>query len=66
MGYDLLNISVPAILSAIFTFLFEVINLIFVGHLNDAAIVAGVGLANTLLNQFYMPLSFGLNFTTSS
>lgn len=39
----------------------EVVNLAFVGQLNDAAMLAGVGLGNTILNMCGMSIILGLN-----
>jgi Na+-driven multidrug efflux pump len=38
--------SFPSIIGSVFEMFVEVINLIFVGHLNDPAALAGVGLGN--------------------
>lgn len=38
--------SIPSIIGSVFEMFVEVINLIFVGHLNDPAALAGVGLGN--------------------
>lgn len=39
----------------------EVINLIFIGHLNDSVLLAGVGMGNTILSVFGISLFLGLN-----
>jgi len=38
-----------------------VLNLIFIGHLDDAALLAGVGMGNTILSVFGISLFLGLN-----
>jgi len=39
----------------------EVMNLIFIGHLDDSALLAGVGMGNTILSVFGISLFLGLN-----
>ena len=48
----ILQIAIPTMVSTIFSKLTEIINLIYAGHLNDPAKLAGVGLANMTLNVF--------------
>ena len=39
----------------------ELINLIFIGHYGDEAMVAGVGMGNMILNILGLSIMFGLN-----
>ena len=42
-------------------YLQEIINLIFIGHVGDSHLLAGVGMGNTILNVFGISLFLGLN-----
>ena len=55
------KLFVPTVLCGLLTMLQEVTNLAFVGQLNDAAKLAGVGLGNTILNICGMAIILGLN-----
>ena len=48
-------------ISMFFQMLSEFINTIFVGHLNDPAKLAGVGLGNMTLNILGMSVILGMN-----
>jgi Na+-driven multidrug efflux pump len=39
----------------------EVINLIFVAQMNDASMLAGVGMGNVIMNISCLSLIFGMN-----
>lgn len=39
----------------------ENINLIFIGHLNKPAMMAGVGMGNMLMNCLLLTIAMGLN-----
>ena len=41
--------------------LVESTNAIFIGHLNDPAKLAGVGLGNLIINMFGTAVTFGMN-----
>ncbi|CAI2363767.1 unnamed protein product [Moneuplotes crassus] len=53
--------SIPSIAGLLFEFLVQVVNLIFVGNLNNPAALGGVGLANMLLNVVCFSIGMGLN-----
>lgn len=53
--------SLPSIGGFLFEFLVEVVNLIFVGNLNNPAALGGVGLANMLLNVVCFSIGMGMN-----
>jgi multidrug resistance protein, MATE family len=55
------RLAIPSIFSAILSFLIEMINLIFVGHLNDPAKIAGVGMGNMTVNLLAMSIIYGMN-----
>ena len=61
MTYNLAVVAVPAIIAMTFSLLVQIINLSLIGHLNDASIVAGVGLGNLYVNMFSQSLYTGLN-----
>ena len=50
MLWELTKVSIPAIVTMVFSLLMEVVNMFFVGHLNDATKIAGVGLSNMYVN----------------
>ena len=39
----------------------EVINLLFIGQLDNKAMLAGVGLGNVIINVFGLSIIFGMN-----
>jgi MATE family multidrug resistance protein len=47
--------------SALITSLIGTTNLIFIGHLNQPAILAGVGMGNTLVNLCGLSILLGFN-----
>jgi len=51
------------ILTNIFFMLVSVISLYFVGHQNDPALMAGVGMGTMLLNVCFFAVGIGLNVT---
>ena len=53
--------AVPAICCTFFMFLQEVVNLLFVSHLNDPAYVAAIGLGNAFINMFGLSIIIGMN-----
>ncbi|CAI2385954.1 unnamed protein product [Moneuplotes crassus] len=53
--------SIPPIAGLLFELLVQVVNLIFVGNLNNPAALGGVGLANMLLNVVCFSIGMGLN-----
>ena len=57
------KVSVPAIIAVFCTILLETINVLFVGHLNNTAMVAGVGLGNIFVNMFCQAVILGMNNT---
>lgn len=56
-------LGLPSLISQFLNFVIEIINLKFVGHYGDAAIIAGVGFANTYINLMYLAVVSGLNGT---
>jgi Na+-driven multidrug efflux pump len=55
------KLAIPTVLSCIFMQLVSVINIVFVGQLNDAAKLAGCGLGNTLASICGFSIMVGLN-----
>ena len=48
--YNLAKVSIPAMITQAFAFFMEIVNMYFVGHLNEPEKVAGVGLGNMYVN----------------
>ena len=63
---DILEIGLPSIISMVLALLVEVINSIFVGHLGNEAILAGVGMANMYMNVTCLSLLFGMNMVLNT
>jgi len=51
---------VPLALSQLMVFFLEILNFIFIGHLNDAKSLAAIGLGNMLCNIFAFALALGM------
>lgn len=58
---NIIHTSVPSIIGFIFQILVEVVNLIFVGHLDDPIALSGVGLGNMFINVVCFSIGIGLN-----
>ena len=56
----------PAIVSWSSALFVEVINTAFVGHLGSQAMMAGVGMANMLMNIVALSVVFGTNGTLNT
>ena len=56
-----MRIFVPTVLCGLLTMTQEVVNLAFVGQLDDAAMLAGVGMGNTIINMVGLSSILGLN-----
>jgi Na+-driven multidrug efflux pump len=50
MLWQIARVALPASITMVFSMLMDLVNMIFVGHLNDSAKVAGVGLGNMYVN----------------
>ena len=48
--WKIAKVALPASVTMVFSMLMDLVNMIFVGHLNDSAMVAGVGLGNMYVN----------------
>ena len=57
----ILKLAIPAILNNIVRISMEVINLSMIGHLNNPAMVAGVGMGNMTINMLGLSLIMGFN-----
>ena len=53
--------TVPASIGALFFMLFETINMIFIGHLDNPKLVSAVGLGNIILNIGAVGVFCGIN-----
>lgn len=61
MVKNIAAIAIPVIIGQFFALFVELINVAYIGHLNDPAKVAGVGLGNMYVNIFCLSIVFGLN-----
>lgn len=61
MILKLARVSIPAIITQVFAMFMEIVNLYFIGHLNDPEKVAGVGLGNMYVNIICQSVIIGLN-----
>ena len=61
MATLILKQAIPGMFCMVTLMMQEVVNLIFIGHLDDAALLAGVGMGNTILSVFGISLFLGLN-----
>jgi Na+-driven multidrug efflux pump len=59
--FEVLSIAIPNIISGLLLFAQEIINLIFVGHLNDSSIIAAVGLGNAYIAMIGLSTIIGMN-----
>jgi MATE family multidrug resistance protein len=57
----ILFLALPTVLSAILTFFVEIINVAFIGHLNDSYMLSGVGLGNMMVNALWVSVYMGIN-----
>ena len=60
---QIMNISAPAVIANLSFVLLDVVSMMFVGHLGDTSVVAGLGLATAFRNIFGSLIILGLNFT---
>lgn len=63
MFFEIISIALPSIVANLSWVLVEVINIMFVGHLGEPELVAGVGIGNVFINIFGWVILFGLNQT---
>jgi Na+-driven multidrug efflux pump len=61
MVSNILKIAVPSMIALFFQQLAEIINTYYVGHLNDAAMLAGAGMGNIIINMLCMSIILGMN-----
>jgi MATE family multidrug resistance protein len=59
----ILSLVIPTSLCQMVNILVEVMNLIFIGHLNDASMLAGVGMGNMTQNLCGLSIILGFNST---
>ncbi len=58
---EIAMIAIPSSISQVSQMLLEIINLIFIGHLGDANLVAAVGMGNLWINITGLSIVIGLN-----
>ena len=66
MTKKIIKIAVPTILAQVFALLVIASNTAFIGHLGDAAKLAGVGLGTLYINIFCQSIILGLNGAVST
>lgn len=59
--WDITKNAVPGLFGFFATMGVEIINTVFVGHLDDPAFTGGLGLGNIIINIFCFSIAFGLN-----
>ena len=57
----IMKIAVPSVFCMIIMMTQEVVNLIFIGHLNNPEMMAGVGMGNMIQNMIGLSIVIGLN-----
>ena len=60
-SWEILALALPCIIQGLLLLLQEIMNLIFVGHLDNAAMIAGVGLGNALIAAIGLSTFIGMN-----
>lgn len=50
MLWGIARVALPASITMVFSMLMDLVNMIFVGHLDDSAKIAGIGLGNMYVN----------------
>jgi Na+-driven multidrug efflux pump len=61
MLVEIFKVGFPSMISIFLVILVEFINLIFIGTLNDPAMMVGVGLGNMFVNITTVSIILGLN-----
>ena len=59
--WEITKIAVPLIFAMLVFLLVQLVNTYFVGHTNDAVLLAGVGMGNMLINVLCFAVVQGLN-----
>ena len=57
----ILGIAIPALAATLLTFMAELINIIFIGHVGTEYMIAGVGLGNMCVNILWLAIYLGMN-----
>jgi len=55
------TIATPVIFSMLVYLFVQLVNTFFIGHLNDPALLGGVGMGNMLINVLGMAIFMGMN-----
>jgi Na+-driven multidrug efflux pump len=66
MLWAIVSVSIPASVTLMCSMVIDLINLGFIGHTNDAAKIAGIGLGNMYVNIVSRSLTIGLNSAISA
>lgn len=57
----IVKIAIPSMMTFFFQFLSELINIYFIGHLNDAHMLAGSGMGNIIISMMVLAVFLGMN-----
>ena len=66
MYKEIFSIAMPGILAIVSFGIVETINIIFMGHHEDASYLSGVGVGNSYINVFSLVVLSGLNTTLAT
>lgn len=56
-----MKLAIPPIISSFFYMFVQLVNTYFIGHLDDAVLIAGVGMGNMLINVLCFAIAQGMN-----
>lgn len=62
MTKNIAIVAIPSIIVMALYLIVQLINLTIVGHMNDPAVIAGVGLGNLYINLSSQSIFMGLNY----
>ena len=57
----IVRLVVPAVFQTFMMMLQEIVNLIFIGHLNNPSMIAAVGMGNAIVNMLGLAVIIGMN-----
>ena len=65
-AYSFLELAIPAVFCTFMMMIQEMVNLVYVGHLENAAKLAAVGLGNAIQNMIGISIIVGMNGALNS
>lgn len=66
MLWAIARVALPASITQVFSMGMDLTNMIFIGHSNDSAKIAGIGLGNLYVNIISQSIILGLNGAVST